>query len=76
MARSGKCHFLSLVCKMVRPMLSDVVLSVCLFVSDVGALLPNGWMDQDETPDRANMPENQFVGLGGRCDFQLGQFNY
>jgi len=55
---------------MVRPMLPDVALSVCLFVSDVGALWPNGWMDQDETPGRANMPENQFIGLGGRCDFQ------
>jgi len=26
-----------------------VVLSVCLSVCDVGALWPNGWMDQDET---------------------------
>ena len=25
------------------------VLSVCLFVYDVGALWPNGWTDQDET---------------------------
>ena len=39
-------------------------LSACLSVSDVGALWPNGWMDQDETPGRTNMPENQFVGLG------------
>ena len=45
------------VCKTVRPMLSDRCLSVselsvlfvCLSVSDVGVLCPNGWIDQDET---------------------------
>ena len=31
-----------------RPVLS-VCLSVCLSVYNVGALWPNGWMDQDET---------------------------
>ena len=36
---------------MVRPMLSDHCLSVCLScpVCNVCVLLPNGWMDQDET---------------------------
>ena len=33
------------ICKTVRPMLLDRCLSVC----NVGVLLPNGWMDQDET---------------------------
>jgi len=36
------------VCKTVRSMPSDRCLSV-LSVCDVGALWPNGWMDQDET---------------------------
>jgi len=37
---------------MVRPILSDRCLSVCLSVlslCNVGVLWPNGWMDQDET---------------------------
>jgi len=43
--------FWATVCKTVRPMLSDRCLSVCpvLSVCNVGALWPNGWMDQDET---------------------------
>ena len=43
--------FWATVCKTVHPMLSDRCLSVCLScpVCDVGALWPNGWMDQDET---------------------------
>jgi len=42
--------FWATVCKTVRPMLSDrrPVLSV-LSVCNVGALWPNGWMDQNET---------------------------
>jgi len=35
--------FWATVCKTVRSMLSDR----CLFVSGVGLLWPNGWMDQD-----------------------------
>ena len=40
--------------KTIRPMLSGrcpvlYVLFVCLSVSDVGVLWPNGWMDQNET---------------------------
>jgi len=54
-------RFWAIVCKTVRPMLSDrclSVLSVCLSVCpvitvcpvcNVGVLWPNGWMDQDET---------------------------
>jgi len=44
------CHgvvFWATICKMVCPMLSDYC-PVCP-VSDVGVLLPNSWMDQDET---------------------------
>jgi len=47
------CLFGAIVCKTVRPMLSDryPLLSVlsCLSVCDVGVLWPNGWMDQNET---------------------------
>ena len=40
--------FWATICKTVRPMLSVRFLSVCP-VSDVRALWPNGWTDQDET---------------------------
>jgi len=40
-------RFWATVCKTVRPVLSDRCLSCP--VCDVGALWPNGWMDQDET---------------------------
>jgi len=47
-------RFWATVCKTVCPMLSDrylSCLSVCPVpsVCDIGALWPNGWMDQDET---------------------------
>jgi len=46
LARYGELFdFWASVCKTVRPMLSDPYLSVCI----VGALWPNGWMDEDET---------------------------
>jgi len=43
--------FWATVCKTVRSMLSIRCLScpVCLFVCNVGALWPNGWIDQHET---------------------------
>jgi len=41
-------NFWATVCKTVRLCYRTVVLSVCP-VCDVGALWPNGWMDQDET---------------------------
>jgi len=47
----GKCSFWATVSKTVRPMLSDHCLS-CLTVPsvcNVGALWPNGWMDQGAT---------------------------
>jgi len=40
--------FWATVCKTVGPVLSDRY-RVCLSVCNVGALWPNGWMDQDET---------------------------
>jgi len=46
-------YFWVTVCKTVHPMLSDRCLSVvchlCVCLSNIRALCPNGWMDQDAT---------------------------
>ena len=46
-------------------MLSDCCLS-CRSVCDVGALWPNGWMDQDETEKYKMTKLGMPVGLGPR----------
>ena len=49
--RKVAINYYYIVCKTVRPMLSDryPVLCPVLSVCDVGVLWPNGWTDQDET---------------------------
>jgi len=61
--QSWLMYFWATVCKTVRPVLSDLCLSL-MSVCDVGVLWPNGWMDQDETWRAETWPWTHSVRWG------------